>query len=68
MDDTANATYHRGLGKEIDSEKMCALRSSSALTYNLFYNQTVSFGKCNHTVSRIGAGVILWSSKSNTTP
>lgn len=39
MSASANADYGNGSGNEIDSGKMNALRSSSALTYNLFWNQ-----------------------------
>ena len=39
MDETSLAAYANGSGSEVDSEKMNALRSSSALTYNLFWDQ-----------------------------
>lgn len=39
MDETAFDAYGKGSGSEVDSGKMKALRSSSALTYNLFWNQ-----------------------------
>lgn len=35
----ANASYGQGSGSEIESGKMNALRSSSAMTYNLFWDQ-----------------------------
>lgn len=39
MDANALAAYGRGSGDEIGTGKMQALRSSSALTYNLFWDQ-----------------------------
>ena len=56
MDAIAHAAYSRGSGNEIDSGKMCALRSSSALTYNLFWNRIASFSRSDDAASRIGAG------------
>lgn len=53
MDKIAENAYGRGTGNEISSGKMNALRSSSALTYNLFWNRVANF---NHTSKRIGAG------------
>ena len=38
MSVAAKAAYGQGTGNEIDSEKINALRSSSALTYNLFWD------------------------------
>ena len=39
MDKTVQEAYEKGAGKEISSGKIGALKSSSALTYNLFWNQ-----------------------------
>ena len=53
MDDAAKKAYGQGTGNEIASGKMNALRSSSALTYNLFWNR---LAKLNDTSARIGSG------------
>lgn len=62
MNDETAAAYGRGSGNEIASGKMNALRSSSAMTYNLLGNGPVeiiapasSFSK-ETAVPRIGAG------------
>ncbi len=53
MNETAEKAYGKGSGNEIASGKMNALRSSSALTYNLFWNQTAKFKEGSE---RIGSG------------
>lgn len=53
MEEAAKTAYGRGTGNEIASGKMNALRSSSALTYNLFGNGKANFDPVH---SRIGAG------------
>ena len=53
MDEAAKKAYGEGTGNEIASGKMNALRSSSALTYNLFYNGVAKF---NSGSARIGTG------------
>lgn len=54
MDESALEAYAKGSGSEVSSGKMNALRSSSALTYNLFWNQMA--GLENPGESGIGAG------------
>ena len=54
MDETALAAYAKGSGSEMDSGKMQALRSSSALTYNLFWDQMAEL--TNPGNSCLGAG------------
>ena len=53
MDEVAQKAYGEGTGNEIASGKMNALRSSSALTYNLFWNRIAKF---RDTSKRIGNG------------
>lgn len=55
MDESAFEAYGKGSGSEIDSGKMNALRSSSALTYNLFWNQMAELTKPGE--SGLGRGV-----------
>ncbi len=55
MDETALSAYANGSGSEVDSGKMNALRSSSALTYNLFWNQMAELTKPDE--SGLGEGV-----------
>ena len=45
MDANAKTAYGQGSGNEIDSGKMNALRSSSAMTYNLFWDQIAEVNK-----------------------
>lgn len=49
MDALVEEAYERGAGKEISSGKIGALKSSSALTYNLFWKQNakITSGKYN---------------------
>lgn len=54
MDECAFEAYGKGSGSEIDSGKMNALRSSSALTYNLFWNQ---IAELTNPGSGLGKGV-----------
>ena len=51
----AKAAYGQGSGSEISSGKMNALRSSSALTYNLFWDQIAEITNAQNEV--IGNGV-----------
>jgi len=53
MDEIAENAYGQGTGNEIASGKMNALRSSSALTYNLFWNRKAEFKASS---ARIGKG------------
>ena len=56
MEDDAVKAYGQGSGNEIASGKMNALRSSSALTYNLFTNKSAKI--TNQTgIARIGNGI-----------
>lgn len=49
----AKAAYGQGSGNEIGTGKMNALRSSSAMTYNLFWDQVAELkGVCKH--ARLG--------------
>ena len=57
MDNVAIDSYGRGTGNEIASGKMNALRSSSALTYNLFWNRTAKIAKPQDSHNHIGDGV-----------
>ena len=45
MDANARTAYGEGSGNEIESGKMNALRSSSAMTYNLFWDQIAEVNK-----------------------
>ena len=54
MDANALAAYSRGNGDEIGSGKMQALRSSSALTYNLFWDQIAVVNAGNDTTVENG--------------
>ena len=56
MDANAYQAYEEGAGKEISSGKIGALKSSSALTYNLFWDQLAHVAKSKPT-NRIGNGV-----------
>ena len=53
MDENAVKAYGEGSGNEIASGKMNSLRSSSALTYNLFWNHIAKFSDIS---TRIGKG------------
>lgn len=55
MSDKAKAAYGQGTGNEITSGKMNALRSSSALTYNMFWNQIAELVNTKDSV--LGNGV-----------
>ena len=56
MSSGAFASYGQGSGNEISSGKMNALRSSSALTYNLFWDQIGELtGESEN--NRIGKGI-----------
>jgi len=56
MEENALKAYGQGSGNEIASGKMNALRSSSALTYNLFDNKP-AYVRNNSEDLRIGSGV-----------
>lgn len=57
MDEDSHEEYGEGNGNEIDSGKMNALRSSSAMTYNLFWNRIARITKAQIHGSVIGDGV-----------
>lgn len=56
MDANAETAYGEGAGNEIDSGKIGALKSSSALTYNLFWDQIAEI-TADTKEDRIGKGV-----------
>ncbi len=56
MDKTAKDAYGKGAGNEITSGKIGALKSSSALTYNTFWNRTAEV-VCENNKLGIGKGV-----------
>lgn len=56
MDTTAETAYGEGAGNEIDSGKIGALKSSSAMTYNLFWNRTAEIS-AELPDARIGNGM-----------
>lgn len=53
MDSATYERYEEGSGNEVHSGKMNALRSSSALTYNLFWNRIAKIKKHENTTDQI---------------
>lgn len=52
MNDAAKSAYDDGAGGEIQSGKIGALKSSSALTYNLFHNEKANIILPKHKISK----------------